>query len=134
MLNIKKLLYKIIWHIDPMQSGASGTVTVNSAAYRDVCSVTLQPNSKYVVLADLNSNNGSQHAVMCNIVVTSGTPLENFGHGMSRVMIIAGGGTTSWKYIRTGDSTVTVTLRNYGYFTTSHQEEGHLFAWRIGGA
>lgn len=133
-LSIKKLLTKIINHIDPKQVGSSGSVTVTAARLYTVCTITLQPNSKYVVLGDMNSSSGVQHVIACFIDVSAGTPLENFGSGMARVVAQAGGGPTSWKYIRTGSTAVTVRLQCYGYLTTSHTESGHLFAWRIGGA
>lgn len=134
MLNLKKLLTKILDHINPQQVGASGSVTVNAGQFYDICTVTLQPNSKYVVLADLGSNNATQHQCGLFIDITSGTPAENFGNGLSRLVGYAGNGISAWKYIRTGSTSVTVRLRCYGYYTTSHTETGHLFAWRIGGA
>lgn len=132
MLNLKKLLEKILVHINPKQVGSSGSVTVTAAKMYNVCSITLQPNSKYVVLGDMSSNSGVQHLMLCAIVVTSGTPLENFGSGWGRTLASSGNGVNTWKYIKTGNTSVTVTLQCYGYYTTSHAETGHIFAWRIG--
>lgn len=134
MLNLKKLLMKIINHIDPKQVGSSGSVTVTAAQTYSVCFITLQPNSKYVVLGDMNSLSGVEHLVGCFLVVTSGTPDENFGSGWARTLASSGNGVNTWKYIKTGSASVTVTLQCYGYYTTSHTETGHIFAWRIGSA
>lgn len=105
---------------------ANGTVTVNAASIFTIAQITIPANSRYLVLASTYSQTqlSTQHA--CYIGVTNGTGFTGYGGRSVRVPATNGGGCATWYAIETGDETVTVAVRCYGYTTTSHTEGGEI--------
>ncbi len=103
-----------------------GSVTVNAAALFTIAQITLPANSRYLVLASTYSQTtlSTQHA--CYISIMSGTGYTGYGGRSVRVSANNGGGCATWYVIETGDDSVTVAVRCYGYTTSSHTEGGEI--------
>lgn len=116
-------------HIPAWEGGviiASGSKTVNASTYYDLCSITLQPNRRYIILAHVATNNGTTFEIGAFFGISGTMPA--WVTGQCRTTTGSGQGVTSWAYGGPGNNTATVTLRCYGYYTTSHTETGTLCA------
>lgn len=104
---------------------AWGEVTVAAAQSYTVTTLTLQPNTEYLVLGRVGSNQGGTLTIGCFLSHSGATTWYG---GDARTTTSSGQGVTNWRYAKTGNTTATVTLSCYGYYTTSHTENGHLVA------
>ena len=116
------------WELEPIRDkiNASGEQTVTAAQNYTLCSITLEPNTKYMVFGNVTTNNGTEITIMCNLN-TSDAVIYQLGD-VARVTTSAGQGVTTWRYIETGENTATVNCLSYGYYTTSHIERGKIIA------
>ena len=104
---------------------SSNSVTVAAAQSYTLTSLTLQPNTEYLVLARVGSNQGGTLTIGCFL---SHSGAASWFGGDARTTTSSGQGVVNWRYAKTGNSTATVTLTCYGYYTTSHIEYGDLLA------
>ena len=104
----------------------SRSVTVNASQNYNLCTITLEPNTEYMIYTNVKTNNGSSLTLL-NAVDISGTVKSQHG-AETRVTTSSGQGVANWHYVYTDNNTATATLRCYGYYTTSHIEEGRIIA------
>lgn len=103
----------------------TGQATVNAAKWYSLATITLQPQMAYLILATVTSNSGATFGTICDFS-TSGLRTSFVSYG--RTTTGSGQGTHGWGYVTTGSTTATVTVRSYGYYTTSHTEGGKICA------
>lgn len=117
------------WELTPKRDivRGYGNKTVNSATTYTLCTITLEPNTAYLMLAQTNSSSGSVGTFICQIY-TVGTLVTDYGYGYARTNVGSGGGVVAWRWVITGGSAVTVNLNCYGYMTASHTEYGNIIA------
>lgn len=117
------------WELTPKRDvvRAYGNKAIASAGTYTLCSMTLEPNTAYLLLGQTNSSTGDTGTFICMINCT-GTLVTDYGYGYSRVYVGSGGGVSAWRWVITGDSAVTVNLQCYGYLTKSHTESGNVVA------
>ena len=106
---------------------ATGSKTVNAAQNYTLCSVTLQPNTRYIVLGNVDTDSGSNFQIMATFTATASVAVESM-LAPARVTTGSGQGCTAFLSIKTFGSTCTVDLKSYGYYTTSHTERGRMIA------
>lgn len=108
----------------------SGSATVNSAKWYDLCSVTLPAQSgTWLILTNVNTNSANAIDIVNSIMVSGAA--NNIAN-TTRLRAPNGQGLANWAYIRTKSNVAaTITLRSYGYYTTSHTESGSLIAIRL---
>lgn len=107
---------------------SSNSITVAAAQDYNITTLTLLPNTEYIVLGRVGSNQGGTLTIGCFMTVTGATTA--FG-GDARTTTSSGQGVVNYRYVKTGNDNATVTLSCYGYYTTSHTESGHLVAFPI---
>ena len=131
MLKLKEWIAKVShWMYKTSKSTvstASGSATVNSAQFYNLCSVQLSPNSQYLVFGNVATNSGATFETIADFTVTAGSPV-NWYDFYGRTTTGSGQGTQAIAWMQTGASAVTLTLRCYGYNTTSHTETGRIVA------
>lgn len=117
------------WKLTPKREivRGYGSKTVNSATTYTLCSITLEPNTAYLILGSNHSDTGSNATYICSIIY-NGQPVTDYGYGYARTTTSSGGGVVAWRWVITGDTAVTVNLNCYGYLTTSHTESGNIIA------
>ena len=117
------------WEYEPPRGiiNNNANVTVNTAKTYTMCSIRLEPNTKYIVHAAVSSSISSTSILMCQMSVANTYKSIN-GRWYSRGTMSAGGGTSAWGYIETNDNGNTITLMCYGYNTSSHTESGSIIA------
>ena len=111
---------------------ATGTATVNAAQTYTLASLSLAAGKRFLVLGYVSEGVSTTITSSCHIVVTSGTVSVIVGGELTRVSVSSGQGVANWRYIETGSSAVTVAVRCYGYYTTSHTGTGHIVAICLG--
>lgn len=104
----------------------TGSVTVNANQDYNLCTITLEPNTEYMIYTNVKTNIGNSLTLL-NAIDINGTVKNQHGAD-TRVTTGSGQGVVNWRYIYTDNNTVTATLRCYGYYTTSHTEEGRIIA------
>lgn len=104
----------------------TGSVTVNANQTYNLCTITLEPNTEYMIYTNVKTNNGNSLTLL-NAIDINGTVKNQHG-AEARVTTSSGQGVANWKYVYTDNNTVTATLKCYGYYTTSHTEEGRIIA------
>ena len=104
----------------------TGSVTVNANQNYNLCTITLEPNTEYMIYTNVKTNIGNSLTLL-NAIDINGTVKNQHGAD-TRVTTGSGQGVVNWRYIYTDNNTVTATLRCYGYYTTSHTEEGRIIA------
>lgn len=104
----------------------TGSVTVNANQNYNLCTITLEPNTEYMIYTNVKTNNGSSLTLL-NVININGTVKTQHG-AEARVTTSSGQGVVNWRYVYTDNNTATATLRCYGYYTTSHTEEGRIIA------
>lgn len=110
---------------------SSGSVTVAAAGFYNLCSVTFPAYSgTWLLLTHTWSNNGSNFEMLNEMILSSGTPARFTSHP-TRVTTGSGQGVSNWGFLVMGSTDVTITLRSYGYYTTSHTEAGHIMAIKL---
>lgn len=105
---------------------ASKTVQATKDTYLTGASVTLLPQTKYLLLANTGGSSGAEMIMLCNITI-SGATVREIGRE-ARTTTSAGQGVSTWKYVETGSYAVTATVNHYGYSSTSHTETTYLVA------
>lgn len=108
----------------------SGSATVNSNAWYNLCSATLPAQSgTWLILTNVRTNNSTLFDIINDIQV-SGT--NSYITVSTRTRAPSGQGVPNWAFVHTkSNAAVTVTVRCYGYYTTSHTESGYLVAIRL---
>ena len=104
----------------------TGSVTVNANQNYNLCTITLEPNTEYMIYTNVKTNNGNSLTLL-NAIDINGTVKNQHG-AEARVTTSSGQGVVNWRYVYTDNNTATATLRCYGYYTTSHTEEGRIIA------
>lgn len=105
----------------------NGSATVSKAQNYTLCTLTLEPNTRYLILGNTTSGSGTNHQMIATFQVTSSAVVST-QLGPARVTTGSGGGCTAYLYASTGDASATVYLQCYGYYTTSHTENGVIIA------
>ena len=131
MLNVKKLLTKILNGFGVIRS--SGSVSVTAATTYTIATINLPAYGEYFVFGDASDGIATTHTCYVNVAITSGTPSVQAGVGSMRNNINNGGTASTWKYIKTGSAACTVQLRTYGYYTTGNTTAGNIIAIKLGG-
>lgn len=110
---------------------ASGSATVTAAQYYNMCTLTFPAYSgTWLLLTHTWSDNGSNFEMMNEMVASSGTPAKFISH-TTRVTTASGQGLSNWGLLILGSTSVTITLRSWGYYTTSHTESGQIIAIKL---
>ena len=130
-MSIKAILTKILKQLGALPIYTSGTATVNAAQNYDIATITLPANGKYLVLANTIEGVTTEITSICTIVCSGESYV--FGNGYCRTQCNSGQGVMTWRYVITGSSPATATVRCYGYYTTSHTASGWIFALPIVG-
>ena len=134
MLKVKELLTKVLQSIKTLNTrtavgaspkSASGSATVNSAKYYNICSLTLEKGYAWLILSHTGSGVAAEILHLNNLTV------DGVSKSDVRTKAQAGGGTTNFVYVDllNANANSTVTLRCYGYYTTSHTENGWMYAF-----
>lgn len=109
----------------------SGSATVNKAQDYNLCSLSFPAYSgTWLILSNVYSNSGNNFVMRNSMSVTSGTAALYRNHD-TRVTTGSGQGLANWAFLSVGTSAVTVTLKCYGYNTTSHTETGLMCAIKL---
>lgn len=108
----------------------SGSATVNAARWYNLCSATLPAQSgTWLILTNVRTTNANVIDIINDIQVSGAT---NYITASARLRAPNGQGVANWAYVRVkSNAAATVTLRSYGYYTTSHTESGYLVAIRL---
>ena len=116
---------------DVYSSSEQVTITATGTAYT-AGTLSLPANKRFLVFSTVISDKGSALTLLNNIIVTSGTPAEQFGAN-TRCTTTSGQGVANWKLIRTGSSSVTVRVGLYGYADggTGYHQTVYLMATEI---
>lgn len=130
MLNVKKLLTKILNGFGVVRS--SGSATISAAQMYTLATITLPARGEYFIFADLGDGVATTHLCYVNINVT-GSPSVVAGVGSNRNNINNGGVVNTWKYVKTDSTACTAQLRTYGYYTTGNTSSGNIIAVKLGG-
>lgn len=109
---------------------AYGSHKITAGQAYNLASITLQPNTKYMVLAHESGSTGVTMTYICYIQ-TSGNEKSKFGEGSARTYVGSGGGVSTWQIIETGSTAVTATVTCHGYNTDGHTEIGWIYAYPI---
>lgn len=108
----------------------SKTVTVNAAQAYYTDTIELLENTSYILLSSTVGGQTADILTLSQVEVVTGTPAFIY-NPPARTKSVSGQGVSSWAYIRTGSTKVTVAGRCYGYYTTSHSETIRIAAYPV---
>lgn len=127
--DLKNILDKILpFSTEPVLT-ATGSASVTATAQTlTFCTITLQPNSKYLILTNVSSNKGTSATLLNNVSFTN-EPVKSVGT-VARVTTTSGQGVANWRYVEIGGSGSTVSLIGYSYTDggTGYNQTGHMVA------
>ena len=106
---------------------ATGSVYVSATSQTlTFCTITLQPNSKYLILTNVSSSKGTSLTLLNNVSFTN-APIKSAGTA-TRVTTTSGQGLANWRYVEIGDSSSDVSLVGYSYTDggTGYTQQGQM--------
>lgn len=102
------------------------TISVAHGQYYYGASVTLEPYTEYLILANTATEGGENMTTLVNLQFT-GTPADSIG-AQARTTSGSGSGVACWFYVKTGADSVTATATMYGYYANTHNEYSKIVA------